>query len=293
MQNQLNEKCFVALGTFDGLHKGHKSVITAGEYENRKVLLFKEHPQKVLTGEAPTELTTKRIQQKILSAWGAKAIWIDFNEVCTLSPEDFFTRILVGKIGAEALSVGFNYRFGKNAAGDVNCLRKLCEKAGIELFVSPEVTVNGETVSATKIREALKNGEIAKANEMLGRDFSYDFTVVHGDERGRTIGAPTINQFFDESFTVPQYGVYAGITFVEGKAYPSVTNIGIRPTIGNSRERSETHILGFDGNLYDKNIEVSIHSKMRDEMKFSSLSQLEEQIRSDKERANLLAEGKI
>ncbi len=140
-------------------------------------------------------------------------------------------------------------------------------------------------ISSTRIRNALKYGEIDNANKMLGRNFSYDFTVVHGDARGRTIGSPTINQFFPEGFTVPEFGVYASYTVVGGKLYPSVTNIGIRPTIGNSPERSETNILGVNEDLYGKNIEVGLIKKLRGEMKFSSIDELSVQIAKDRESA--------
>lgn len=281
---EYNDKSgFFALGTFDGLHKGHKSVITAGSFLKRNVLLFKEHPQKVLTGNTPTSLVSKRKEKEILELWGAKPVYLDFKEIAGLSPEDFFYNILINKLNAKTLSVGFNYRFGKDASGDVGLLRELCRQTGIELFVSEAVLFESEPISSTRIRKCIIDGNMEKANKMLGREFSYDFTVVHGDERGRTIGSPTINQFFEDGFTVPAYGVYVALSVIDGKRYPSVTNIGIRPTIGNGKERSETHILGYSGDLYGKNITVMPLKKIRDEKNFGDITSLKKQIDEDKE----------
>lgn len=293
LKNNKTNGCFLALGTFDGLHLGHKKVIAEGEFEKRRVLMFKEHPLKLLTGEAPSYLLTKRKEKEILSLWNAEPLFLDFENIKDLSPENFFKNIIIDTFKAKTLSVGFNYRFGQNASGDVDMLEKLCAKHGVQLVVCNAVMFEGEPVSSTRIREAIKLGEIEKANKMLGRRFSYDFEVVHGDERGRTINAPTVNQFFDDGFTVPKYGVYASLAIAENKIYPAVTNIGIRPTIGNSRERSETHILGFSGDLYGKNVEVMPIRRLRDEKKFSSLPELKAQIENDKITADIIAKEYI
>lgn len=274
------EGCVLALGTFDGLHLGHKKVLTAGSGE-RLALLFNEHPQKKLSGRCPTALITKRTEEKLLKEWGVTPVRVDFSEIAELSPQLFFEQI-IKKISPRGISVGFNYRFGKNAEGDVDELKTLCDGSGIALYVAPPQEIFGEVISSTKIRELIKCGNMQKANAMLGRSFCYDFTVVHGDKRGRTIGSPTINQFFDEGFTVPEFGVYASKTEVDGVIYPSVTNIGVRPTVGSSKERSETNIIGFEGDLYGKNITVMLGKKIRDEKKFSSVEELRDRINSDK-----------
>lgn len=281
--------CFLALGTFDGLHLGHKKVMTAGENKKRYALLFSQHPQTALTGKAPTALITKRLEKKLLEKWGVTPIYIDFRDVMSQSPEEFFENI-IKNIAPSEISVGFNYRFGKNAEGDVNKLSKLSNENGIKLFVADAVNFEGEPISSTRIRKSITLGEIEKANTMLGRDFCYDFTVVHGDKRGRTMGSPTINQFFDDGFTVPAYGVYASFCEVNGKVYPAVTNIGIRPTVGSSKERSETHILNFSGDLYGENITVMPKVRMRGEMKFSDISELSDRIDADKKTAETLLE---
>ena len=281
-------RVLVALGTFDGLHIGHKRVLLSDttEYDEKIALMFNEHPQKTLSGDVPDKLITDSKRSEILNEWGYKPEFIDFSEISRLSPEEFIDEILVKKFNATALCCGFNYRFGKGAKGDVTLLKRLCAEREIRLTVCEEVDFEGAPVSSTRIRESIRNGDIRTANKMLGRYFSYDFEVVHGDARGRILGSPTINQFFSENFAVAEYGVYASFTIVEGKKYISVTNIGVRPTIeGVSEKRSETNIVGFSGDLYGQNIEVFLVEKLRGEMAFKSLDELSARISADREKA--------
>ncbi len=284
---------FIALGNFDGLHLGHKAVITAEktEYERKLALMFTKHPQAEITGLCPGILITPDKEKEILESWGVEPEYIEFSSVSELAPEQFVDEILVGRFNARSLACGFNYRFGKDASGDAELLKRLCAEREIKLTVVDEVSYGGECISSTRIRTALTEGDMKKANNMLGRHFSYNFVVVHGDERGRVLGSPTINQFFTPDFQVPQYGVYASYTVVDGVKYPSVTNVGIRPTIGNSERRSETHILGFSGDLYGTNTEVFLVEKIRDEKQFSSLDELKEQIMSDRISATEILKG--
>ncbi len=295
MMNEKFTGSFIALGTFDGLHIGHRAVITSekSEYERKIALMFKEHPQIALKGVHPGVLITSRKEKEILNSWGVTPEYIDFGEISSLSPDDFVDEILIKKYNAASLACGFNYRFGKNASGDVSTLKRLCAEREIKLTVVEEIDYEGEAVSSTRIRNAIANGDMKSANAMLGRAFSYDFEVKHGDERGRILGSPTINQFFIKDFCVPEFGVYASITEFEGKKYISVTNVGIRPTIGNSEKRSETNIIGFEGDLYGKHPEVYIVEKLRGEMTFNSLNELSEQISKDRETTiNLLGGNK-
>lgn len=288
MINEGFEGAFIALGTFDGLHIGHKAVITSEktEYERKIALMFKEHPQVTLKGKHPGILMTPHKEMALLKAWGVEAEYIDFNEVSSLSPEAFVDEILVKKYNAQSIACGFNYRFGKGAQGDVNTLRALCAEREIKLTVVGEVDYMGEPVSSTRIRKAIARGDMKSANDMLGRFYSYDFEVRHGDERGRILGSPTINQFFMKDFCVAEFGVYASFTEVDGVKYPSVTNIGVRPTIeGVSEKRSETNIIGFEGDLYGKHPEVFIIEKIRGELKFQSLDELSAQIAEDRQQA--------
>lgn len=285
MREQL-QGAFVALGTFDGLHIGHKAVITSEKtkYERKLALMFNQHPQVSLNGTHPGVLITPEKEKELLSSWGVEAEYIDFDSIASLSPEEFVDEILVKRYNARSIACGFNYRFGKNASGDVSTLRRLCAERELKLTVVDAVDYLGEPVSSTRIRKAVSEGNMLVAKAMLGRFYSYDFEVKHGDERGRILGSPTINQFFMKDFCVPQFGVYASFTCIDGKEYPSVTNIGVRPTIeGVSEKRSETNIIGFQGDLYGKHPEVFIVEKIRGELKFNSLDELSEQIARDRQ----------
>lgn len=292
MKNRV-EGAFVALGTFDGLHIGHKAVITAEktEYQRKIVLMFNEHPLVRLKGENPGELITQEKAKTILDAWGVSPEYIDFSEICDLSPETFVDEILIKRYNAKSLACGFNYRFGKNASANAEELMRLCAEREIKITVVDAINFENEPVSSSRIRKAIANGDMKAVKGMLGRYFSYDFPVAHGDERGRKLGLPTINQFFTDDFAVPEYGVYASFTKVNGEVYPSVTNIGIRPTIGNSEKRSETNIIGFDGDIYGQCPEVFLVEKIRNEMKFSSLDELKQQISKDRECALNILKG--
>lgn len=292
MKNRV-EGAFVALGTFDGLHIGHKAVITAEktEYQRQIVLMFNEHPLVRLKGENPGELITQEKAKTILDAWGVSPEYIDFSEICDLSPETFVDEILIKRYNAKSLACGFNYRFGKNASANAEELMRLCAEREIKITVVDAINFENEPVSSSRIRKAIANGDMKAVKGMLGRYFSYDFPVAHGDERGRKLGLPTINQFFTDDFAVPEYGVYASFTKVNGEVYPSVTNIGIRPTIGNSEKRSETNIIGFDGDIYGQCPEVFLVEKIRNEMKFSSLDELKQQISKDREYALNILKG--
>lgn len=285
-----DKKTAVALGTFDGLHKGHMSVINKAVIQKDNgllpvILLFSEHPVTALTGKVQKTLFSGKIKERIINSTGCVPYTVNFEQIKDMSAECFVKEILVNELNAKEVCCGFNYRFAKGSSGDIKTLKNLCKKYGIDVTVADEVNYESECISSTRIRKAIENGEIRKANEMLGRRFSYDFLVEDGDHRGRTLGFPTINQFFTDDFTVPKFGVYASEAFVDGKRYPAVTNIGIRPTVGNSTPRSETSILGFSGNLYGTNTEVALIEYLREEIKFPDFEALTRQIEKDSNAA--------
>ena len=284
----INNKTAVALGSFDGLHTGHMSVIACALSFREcglipYVMLFDSHPLKALTGKAPAEILQPSLRKELLDERGVGTVLISFEEIKSLSCREFFTEILLKKLNAGAVCCGSNYRFGKNGSGGADELKALCEEFGVELKISPEITLGNSPVSSTRIRQAIEDGDIPLANAMLGREFRYKYTVVSGDRRGRLMGAPTINQHFSDNFVIPKIGVYASVTVVDGKEYPSVTNIGLRPSFENEDLRSETCILGFSGDLYGKDIEVRLLKYLRGEMKFNSMDALGAQIRLDAE----------
>lgn len=283
--------CLLALGNFDGIHKGHRAVLEKALGEAKKrglvpaVLLFDEHPKKALFGEAPPFLITNADKRNELSQMGFSIVTARFSEVKDLSCEQFITGIYCS-LNVRAISCGYNYHCGKDAVGDVSRLENECQKLGIALFVAEKQIFEGEAVSSTRIRLALQNGELKLANAMLGREFSYCLEVVSGDRRGRLLGFPTINQFFPQDFVRLRRGVYASKVCLSNKWYPAVTNIGVRPTIDGESFRSETCILGFSGDLYGAQVEVFLLDFLRDEVKFESLEALSQAISRDAKRAS-------
>ncbi|MDY5948302.1 MAG: riboflavin biosynthesis protein RibF [Oscillospiraceae bacterium] len=284
-------KTAVTLGSFDGLHRGHMSVIAcAFELQRERglsplVLLFDSHPMLTIMGKAPSMILQTELRDKLLSDLGAKTCIVPFAEIKDMTCREFFEKILIGRLNAGGVCCGWNYRFGKGNEGGKHILEKLCAEYGMELRVSPPIDLDGSPISSTRIRRAIESGDIPLANAMLGREFRYKLTVVNGDHRGRLMGAPTINQHFETGFVRPKKGVYASATVIENKLYPSVTNIGLRPSFENEDFRSETCILGFDGNLYGQKIEVRLLQYLRGEIRFESMDDLGRQIHIDAAKA--------
>ncbi len=290
IEKEISGGCIVALGTFDGLHLGHRAVLEKAISEGKKrrlvpiALLFDEHPKKLLCQSAPPELVTEAEKKRMLHEMGFTLVTASFAELHNMTAKDFLMKIYC-TLGVRAISCGYNYHFGKGALGNTDILKSECEKLGIALFVAPKQRFEGEAISSTRIRALLENGEIKKANAMLGREFSYCFEVVSGDRRGRLLGFPTINQFFPDNFVRLRRGVYASKVCISNVWHPAVTNIGVRPTVDGESFRSETCIFGFSGDLYGLQVEVRLLDFLRDERKFDSLEALTAAIKHDGERA--------
>ena len=285
----------IALGTFDGLHTAHMAVLEAAarqEGHAPSVLLFDQHPQQALTGAAPPRLLTDEDRAARLRALGLELLYARFGEIKDMPPRAFFEGILLGRFHAGALCCGYDFRFGAGARGDAPALQSLCEAHGIRLQTTPEIDYRGAPVSSTRIRQALAQGDLVDANAMLGRPFGYAFPVERGGQVGRTLGSPTLNQAFPAGFAEPQYGVYASQAFVGEEWRLSVTNIGVAPTFRGPAEggnppqtRSETHVIGYDGDLYGQRVAVRLLRFLRLERKFSSTEELKGQIAIDIQNA--------
>lgn len=276
----------VALGNFDGMHVGHMAVLEAAKsFESEGLLpvavLFDEHSLKAITGKAPAMLMTVTERNRIINENGLRIETLVFNEIRDLSPSDFVEKILVGRLGAAAVCCGYNYRFGKGASGTAQTMGEICGRLGLQCRVSGEVDVDRCAVSSTKIRGFIENGEIEKANKMLGRPFGFSSRVIDGDKRGRVLGFPTINQIIPEELAMPRFGVYQSVVTVNGEKFKGVTNVGRRPTVGTEKILSETHILDFDRDIYGENVDVRLIKFIRPEKKFSSFDELARQIKSD------------
>ena len=282
-----------ALGSFDGLHLGHRQVIgnTLSVPGLRPaVITFQQNPSVSLQKKPVPLLTTNEQKLALLEEMGVEVVYLlPFDRIRDMEPEDF-VEALYRVCRVRALSCGFNFRFGKNGRGDAGLLKELCREKGIELSVTPPVSVAGETVSSTRIRACLEQGDVQQAGQLLGRPFGYDFEVTHGRQLGRTWGTPTINQPFPAGYVLPRFGVYASLVEVEGQKYYGVTNIGVKPTVGSDCALSETWIPEFSGDLYGKKVPVELLDFIRPERKFDSLDQLKNEILENGVLARKIAE---
>ncbi|MGN1119161.1 MAG: bifunctional riboflavin kinase/FAD synthetase [Oscillospiraceae bacterium] len=284
-------KTAVALGYFDGLHLGHVGVIkTALTQEGLCPAVFTftcdttlpkfSNPEDIISFESKCEL---------LDRIGVEYIFApDFAEVCGLSAEEFISEILIKRLNAGFACCGTNFRFGKGGKGTPELLAEVGAKYGMRAQTVPDVCCDGVMISSTRIRELIRNGDITQANRLLGYDLRYRLTVVRGNALGRKLSFPTINQIIPETNVIPRRGVYSSYTEVDGKRYPSVTNIGVKPTVerhDGTGTVMETHIIGFDGDLYGQKISVALRRFIRPEKKFAGLDELKAQIAADKQAA--------
>jgi riboflavin kinase/FMN adenylyltransferase len=282
----------VALGNFDGVHIGHQELINSNINEAKKrnlkstVLVFRNHTKEILkkNGDSKIQLLTSFDQKiDILKGFGLDTLYIaDFNEnLMKLSPEEFVDNILLKKLNTKLVTVGFNYRFGYKASGDVELLKKIGLDKGIDVNIMPPVYVGDEIVSSTAIRNSIKAGDIKKANRFLGRNFTIIGSVVKGKNRGRKLGFPTANIKLIDNYVLPKQGVYITNTIVDGEKLISLTNIGYNPTFNEDELKIETYILDFNGNLYGKTLQIQFIDFIRDDVKFNTAQELIEQIEKD------------
>ncbi len=272
----------VALGTFDGLHKGHLAVLSIPDGYRKIALIFDIPPKCTQKGEVELLLTPSE-KIKLLKKLGFDVHTLKFDDVKNLSAEEFL-EFVREKFNPSLISCGFNYRFGKRGLGDTSLLESFCKENFITLMVQQPVTDNGETVSSSLIRNALKTGDILKANRLLGYDFSFTAEVIKGDGRGTGLGFPTINQKYPDDLTKPKFGVYKAEITIDGEAFKGITNIGTRPTFPTDYIICETFIMNFDGDLYGKNINITLKEFLREEKKFSNEKELSAQVLSDIEK---------
>lgn len=274
-------KTAVALGTFDGLHNAHREVLSLPDGYKKTAVIFKMPPKMLMSGKSEL-LSGFDDKCRLLKEFGIdEIITLDFDKVKNTSPEDFLT-YLKNDVGADFIACGFNYRFGKNGAGDTQMLEAFCKQNSIKLRISsPYLLSDGNALSSSYIRSLIKNGEIEKANSFLYKPFSFTAKVNKGDQRGRTIGFPTINQKYPEMLVNLRFGVYKTEISVDGKKYEAITDVGHRPTYETDYVISETFIKNFSGDLYGKDVTVTLLKFLRDEKKFASLDELKEQIEKD------------
>lgn len=282
--------CALALGYFDGVHSGHRQVIekaVSTAREKGQVCAVFTFSGKLKKGEG--NIYDMKTREKLIADLGVDFLLsADFNEFCTLSPQDFF-KTLTENFSAEVFCCGSDFRFGKNAIGTVKTLKELCDEFNKTLIVADDVTLNDEIVSSTAIRSALKQGDIKKANLLLGAPYTISSKVESGKHIGSEFLYPTVNQYYKEECIVPKFGVYASYVTLGGKKYPAITNIGICPTVKTGEKPvAETYIIDKNINLYGEEISVSLFEFIRSEKKFEDVLSLKEQISSDIEKVKKL-----
>ena len=297
---ELEKKCHtvVALGNFDGVHLGHQEILaTAVEKAREKGCLsscctFSNHPRCLFQDMEENHkklgyLCSDEEKLHLIEQSGIDIVFdLPFNQkIMKMVPEKFVSEILVNKIGTVGVSCGFNYHYGAKAEGDTKQLAEAGKKYGFDIYVHEPVMLDGEIVSSTTIRRAIENGDMEKASRFLGRPYVIGGIVISGDHLGNRIGFPTANIRYDKSRVDLPNGVYFSETRIDNNVYYSVTNIGIKPTVGSAEKTIETFIFDFHQNLYGKYIEVALLFQRRLEVKFDSIEILAQHISEDKEAA--------
>lgn len=294
LDSEIYQEATIALGNFDGLHSGHQALIQEVVAMAKKlncrssVLMFKTHTKNTTDGIFQELLTSRSQKHDILREMGIDIIYeIEFTkQIMRLSPEAFVSDFLVGHLKAKGVVVGYDYRFGFKASGDVSTLDALCKSNGIALSVKNAVTYEDEAISSTRIRSAVKEGNVKLAGALLSRPFTIRGKVVPGKQLGRTIGIPTANILYNANYVVPKFGVYfTGVT-VDGKHYYGATNIGTNPTFGEQEIKVETYLYNYEGDsLYGKIMDVALLDFIRPEIAFDGVEALK--TRMDKDLSDL------
>lgn len=280
------EECVVAVGNFDGIHLGHQEIIKRAVADAKSldkkagVFTFSNHPRDLLKQEKVKKILYNDDKERIIEELGIDYIFnIPFDEnIMNMSPEDFIDKLLIEKMKMVEIVCGFNYHYGYKAAGDINHLTKMSVTRSFGLHIIEPYKVEGQLVSSSRIREAVAEGDMVLCRKLLGRAYSVGGEVVVGNKLGKKIGFPTSNLNIDEDMVSPPNGVYITSCCYNGTAYPSITNVGVKPTIGSYEKNVETHIFNFEKELYGKHIRVDFLEKMRDEKKFDSVEELSKEI---------------
>ena len=290
--NACYPKSIITVGNYDGLHLGHRQIIEAvrdrakAEKGTSVVYTFKPHPQSFLSpGTQIPLLNTYEEKLKLLEECGIDVVVEEpfGREFSTVSPEKFFREILVKRLCAFAVYVGYDFGFGNNRAGSLELLQKMCSVEGVEVKVFKPLKIGDQICSSSQIRKYISTGDVHLANKLLGREFFYSGHIVKGNGRGRTIGFATANVHTGSNLWIKE-GVYATRAVLKGKTYLSVTNIGRQPTFNTDSINPvvmESHLLNFDSDIYGETLDVKFIQRLRDEKKFASIDELVKQINLD------------
>jgi len=291
----------LTIGVFDGVHLGHKYLLSQLTEHARKqdllsgVVTFRQHPLHVLSPQTELPyLTSLDEKVSLLKNEGVEAvITLSFTpELAQLGAGQFVT-LLKKYLRMRGLIIGPDFALGRNREGNTDTLRKLGQDMGFSVTVISPVKVNGEVVSSTAIRNAIAKGNIERVTRLIGRSFSLQGRVITGVGRGLELGFPTANLEIDPGQTLPPDGVYATLSYVDGKTYQSVTNIGKRPTFKNNGRTVETHILDYQGDLYGRELKIDIVELLRGEKRFNTAEELKKQIAEDIKQGKTILDSKL
>lgn len=290
IQASIHQPTAVTIGNFDGMHRGHMSLMeSAVAYAKQSNLLsvvfsFAPHPRDVITQTEFLHIFSSAEKRRFVANMGVD-VFIEYPfdlAFAQQSPQFFLEEILRHQLKTQAIFVGENYRFGNKGSGDTALMQAYCQTHGIHMHIQPLLTEGEVVLCSTTVREAIAVGQIAKANQILGRPFSIEAHVVPGDQRGRKMGFPTANILpNDPKKILPKLGVYITRTIINGQHTQSITNVGYNPTFDGQHIVIETFILNFSRDIYDQHIEVQFLEHIRDEQKFDSMAALIAQITQD------------
>lgn len=288
-RNEIKEETVVALGDFDGVHLAHKKLMretvkTAKEEGlTSAVYVFDKNNKK---GKI---ITSQEVKESLIFDEGIEIVAVqETNEAFfETSCEDFVKNIIKGKLNAKIVVAGRNYTFGKGGKGTSKLLCDLCEKEGIKALIIEDVLYENQPISSSKIRNLLAEGDIKKANNLLGYSYIIKGTVEKGKQLGRTLGFPTANVYPDENVALPKFGVYLAEVEISGEKRKAIVNVGVRPTVNGKEPSVEAYIKGIERELYGEEIKISFLKFLRGEKKFDSLEELKKQIETDAKSGGL------
>lgn len=292
----INNGVCVAVGTFDGVHLGHRAMLSGLVSEAKR----KNLAAAVFTFDTDDNpkshrkmLASEQKKLAIFAELGVDLVFSSpFSQIKSMSSTDFVEQVLYNELNARVVVCGYDFRFGQDRAGDVSVIKELLSPKGVEVIVQDAVRFGDVPISSTAIRNFIAEGDVGTANKLLGRAFSIGNEIVGGAKIGRTLGFPTANQIYPSQIALLRYGVYAVKCIFGGRSYNGVANVGMKPTVANTDTPvCETYLFDFDGDCYGMYAETEFVAFIREEKRFSSLDELKEQIERDKQTAKEILKG--
>jgi riboflavin kinase / FMN adenylyltransferase len=285
----------ITIGTFDGIHQGHRKIINALQQEAKRVngesviITFHPHPRKIVQPEEPLQLinTLEEKIELLRKAGIDKLVVVPFTPAFSeMTADEYIEEFLINNFHPSSIIIGYDHHFGKGRKGNYQLLEQKAELFHYQLVEIPQHVLNEITVSSTKIRNAILASEIGAANELLGYPFFFEGEVVQGDQLGRTLGFPTANLHYTDADKIHLgHGVYAVMAEVEGEIYKGMMSIGTRPTLAKSEEKVEVNLFDFDEFIYGKKMKVTVYQFLRQQEKYPSLDEMVQQLHKDKENS--------